>query len=98
MTGVTGISPKITAVGPVLPGGGGKRIVADAAVPVDGVVISDQAMAAVEAARFAVLTPGEIDIRSELVAKARENIEQGVYRIQKVVIEVAKHLIPALTH
>lgn len=96
MIGVSGIVPKVSAPGPALPGGSGNRATLEVSAPVDGVIISDAAMAAAEAARFAVLSVGDQDVREELVAKARESIEQGLYRIQEVVVEVAKHLIPAL--
>lgn len=93
---VTGIDLKVTAPEPALASGRGNRIALDITAPADGVIISDAAVAAVEAARFSVLNMGAQDVRSELVDKAREDIEQGAYRIQEVVIEVARHLIPAI--
>ncbi|MBP8130742.1 MAG: hypothetical protein KA184_14275 [Candidatus Hydrogenedentes bacterium] len=62
----------------------------------DGVVISADALAAAERARFEVLA-GQGDIRQELVAQAKEELARGAHRIQQVVVEVARKMFPLVT-
>ena len=96
MAGVTGIQvPGLAENAPAATGRVHRRMDSVAA-PADGALISEEALAAAEAARFAVLSATGEDIRSELVAQARENLEKGVYRIQEVVIQVARNLFPAI--
>ncbi len=45
--------------------------------------------AASQAAQAVAQTSGQSEVREERIAQARENIEQGVYRIQEVVLQVA---------
>lgn len=63
------------------------------AAAADGVVISADALAAAERARF-VIVGGQGDIRKELVAEAQADLERGAYRIQQVVVQVAQRLFP----
>ncbi|HNR32113.1 MAG TPA: hypothetical protein PKI11_14580 [Candidatus Hydrogenedentes bacterium] len=60
----------------------------------DGVVISEEALAAAESARFSVVAAGNRDIREELIAEARADLERGAHRIQEVVMQVAQRMFP----
>ncbi len=58
----------------------------------DGVEISAEAAQASRAAQVVAQTSNEPAVREERIAQAKENIEQGVYRIQEVVLQVASRL------
>lgn len=49
-----------------------------------------------EAQELAAAVKQSSAIREEAVARARENIEQGTFRLQKVVLEVAARITPYL--
>ena len=53
----------------------------------DGVELSTESVTASKAARVRA-----VEIREERVAKAKESIEQGAYRIQEVVLQVADRI------
>lgn len=58
----------------------------------DGVNISAEATQAAKAAEIAAQTRATSDIRDARVAQAKENIEQGAYKLQEVVLEVASRI------
>ena len=58
----------------------------------DGIEISPQAAQASAAATRATATDGQSEVRLERVVAARQRIEEGAYRLQKVVLEVAARL------
>lgn len=61
------------------------------AAATDGLDISLEAQEASAVSEVAAQAPRS-EIRAERIAQARENIEQGVYRIQEVVLQVADRL------
>ena len=62
-----------------------------AAPPKDGIEISSEAQQASLVARFRELSQSDA-IREDRVAQAKQNLEQGVYRVQEVVLQVANRL------
>ncbi len=64
---------------------------AAAAPPKDGIEISGEAQQASLVARFKELSQSDA-IRQDRVAQAKQNLEQGVYRVQEVVLQVANRL------
>ncbi len=60
---------------------------------VDRVAISEQARSASEISKFVEAAKTERDaISEERVARAKENIEEGTYRLQEVILTVAARL------
>ena len=57
----------------------------------DGIEISSEAQQASLVARFRELSQSDA-IREDRVAQAKQNLEQGVYRVQEVVLQVANRL------
>ena len=57
----------------------------------DGIEISSEAQQASQVARFKELSPGDV-IREDRVAQAKQNLEQGIYRVQEVLLQVANRL------
>lgn len=58
----------------------------------DGVDISSQGQQAADVARIKALAGQESDIRPERVEQAREAIENGDYKKESVIVEIAKRL------
>ena len=61
----------------------------------DGIEISGEAQQASQVARFKELSPGDA-IREDRVAQAKQNLEQGIYRVQEVLLQVASRLAALL--
>lgn len=59
----------------------------------DGVEISAEAAAAAARTKLAAQTPGEA-LRAERIEQAKRNIEEGAYRLQEIVLEVAARIAP----
>ncbi len=58
----------------------------------DGVQISQEAVEASQAADLVARTMDRSGLRHERVEQAKQNIEQGTYRVQEVVLQVAARL------
>ncbi|MBN2312235.1 MAG: flagellar biosynthesis anti-sigma factor FlgM [Candidatus Hydrogenedentes bacterium] len=71
--------------------GSGKKQAARTATAVrsDDVLFSEEARGAAEAARLAEIAEADAEMRAEQVARAKQNIEQGTYKILDVVRVVA---------
>ena len=67
----------------------GKTDVPRGEVARDGVEISPEAERAAEAGRLLEQTQAQSQIRAERIAEAKQNLEQGTYRVQEVVLRVA---------
>lgn len=63
--------------------------VAGSEVRADGVEISNAAQQVQGMARLLQLTEAQKEIRQKEVERARENIEQGTYRVVSVILQVA---------
>ncbi len=57
----------------------------------DGIEFSGEAQQASQVARFKELSPGDV-IREDRVAQAKQNLEQGIHRVQEVLLQVANRL------
>ena len=68
-----------------------------AATTDDDVQISPEAHRAVEVRRLLELTGAQSEIRAERVAEARQNLEQGTYRLQEVVLQAAARISASVT-
>ncbi|MCC6145481.1 MAG: flagellar biosynthesis anti-sigma factor FlgM [Candidatus Hydrogenedentes bacterium] len=92
MTGLTPII-QVAAAGPA--GGYGSRrgveAAGKAAAGGDAVAISESAQRAADAAAYAASNTGD-NVRADLVARAKENLEEGTYRLQQVVLQVASRV------
>ena len=71
---------------------GGHDDVKTSRVTDDGVEISAQATQAAKAAQVVAQTNATSEIREERIAQAKENIEQGAYKLQEVVLAVASRI------
>ena len=60
--------------------------------PVDGVEISPEALNASSRGQLVSRSETADKLRLERIAQAKENLEQGVYRIQEVVLQVADRI------
>ncbi len=58
----------------------------------DGVEISVEALNASSRGQLVSRSETADQLRSERIAQAKENLEQGVYRIQEVVLQVADRI------
>ena len=58
--------------------------------PHDGVEISPEAQRAAEAVQL--LGHVQSEVRAERIAEAKENLEQGTYRLQEVLLRVAARI------
>ena len=58
----------------------------------DGVQISQEAVEASQAGDLVARTVDQSGVRHERIEQAKQNIEQGTYRIQEVVLQVADRL------
>ncbi len=58
----------------------------------DGLNLSPEAEQASDVAKFVAEAVNDSEIRAEKIRQAQENIEQGTYRIQEVVLQVASRI------
>ncbi len=58
----------------------------------DGVEISQEAQRAAEAERLLGQVEKTNEVRAERIAQAKENLEQGTYKVQEVVLQVAARI------
>ncbi len=88
MVGIQGIAGVPEPVGGARVQGRSKAPEPSTGPNTDGLDISSQAVQAAAAAA----TDGQIEIREERVAEARQRIEEGTHRLQEVVLAVASRL------
>ena len=91
MVGIQGIGGTSGTASAKQVSGRAKAQAAAAPPAKDGIEFSGEAQQASQVARFKELSPGDV-IREDRVAQAKQNLEQGVYRIQEVVLQVANRL------
>jgi len=60
----------------------------------DQVAISSEARAAAIVQRLVENAGNEQGVRAEEVARARENLQQGTYKVQRIVLQVAARIAP----
>jgi len=65
---------------------------ADTAVAGDGVSISPEASQAATAGDIVRQTSQQSDVRQVKIEQARQNLEEGTYKVQEVVLQVAARL------
>ena len=63
----------------------------------DGVAISSEAQQAAEVQRLVQLAASQDDVRVDKVAAARERLEQGDFKLENRVAEVARQLMKFFT-
>ena len=69
-----------------------KEVRVEASSPRDGLEISQQAQEASNAARLVNQAMRDSEIRAERVAEAKAKVEQGAYRVQEIILQVAARL------
>ncbi len=79
----------------------GKKVEMHDAAARDGVRISPEAQWAAEVARLLETPESQVDLRAERIAQVKENLEQGTYRVQEVVLlaaaRISGYVTPPLT-
>lgn len=91
MVGIQGIGGTSGPVNAKQVASRAKAQAAAAAPAKDGIEISGEAQQASLVARYKELSQSDA-IREDRVAQAKQNLEQGVYRVQEVVLQVANRL------
>lgn len=93
MAGILGITGIPEPANVIQPSGRGVRETSEDATPAtDELSVSPEAEKAATAARLLGDTSKQNEVRSELVERARKNIEEGTYRVQQVVLIVASRV------
>lgn len=91
LTGIGSIAN--TAFGRTVEGRERRKSTTGASAPTsDDVSISGEAQQAADARRLQTLASEVPDVRIERVEQAKENIRQGTYRLQHVVLQVASRV------
>ncbi len=90
MVGIQGVNGAPEPVGPKQVSSDRNRAPQTPAAPSqDGVEISAQASRAAAVQNAVQAASNQSEIREELVAEAKDRIEQGAHRLQEVVLQVA---------
>ena len=92
MVGIQGIGKTPDYANPTSPDTRVKETDTKATTPLDKTLISDAARKAQVAQRLLQNTKAEPDVREKQIARVREAIEQGTYKVQQVLLQVASHL------
>ena len=92
MVGIQGIGKTPDTANPVWPSARVKETDTKETTPHDEARISSEARKALEAQRLLQNTKPESDVREKQITKVREAIEQGTYKVQQVLLQVAAHV------
>lgn len=92
MVGITGIRELVEPVSDRRVQDRGSKDAPKVNVARDGVQFSEAAQEASSVAKFVELSESDSDLRQERVAEAKQNIEDGTYRVGQVVLQVAARI------